>query len=104
MGDWSGRKIALGTGPAANPDPEGAERKSGNIRPFGNRAMVTQAAGSATFVTLTLTLGGRDVMARMRADAAVAAGQVFDFAINLEKAVTFDLATNDLATKMRGPA
>ena len=97
MGDWTGRKIALGTGPAANPDPEGAERKSGNIRPLGNRAMVTQAAGSARFVTLTL--GGRDVMARMRADAAVAAGQVFDFAINLEKAVAVDLAT-----KMRGPA
>ena len=43
-------------------------------------------------------------MVRMRADAAVAAGQVLDFAINLEKAVAFDLATNDPATKMRGPA
>ncbi|MBM3612413.1 MAG: sugar ABC transporter ATP-binding protein, partial [Alphaproteobacteria bacterium] len=36
---------------------------------------------------------GRDCIARMRADAAVAAGEVFGFAVNMEKAVAFDPAT-----------
>ena len=56
-----------------------------------NRVTVTEPAGSDTFVTMTL--GGRDVIARMRADADVAPGQVFDFAVNMEKAVAFDPVT-----------
>jgi multiple sugar transport system ATP-binding protein len=40
-----------------------------------------------------MTLGGRDAIARMRADAAVTAGQIYDFAVNMEKAVAFDPAT-----------
>jgi multiple sugar transport system ATP-binding protein len=52
---------------------------------------VTEPAGSDTFVTTTV--GGKDVIARMRADAAVAPGQVFDFAVNMDKAVAFDPAT-----------
>ena len=88
---WAGREIVLGIRPEAITDPEGADRKSGNIQPFANRVSVTEPAGSDTFVTMTLS--GRDVVARMRADAAVAAGQVFDFAINMEKAVAFDPAT-----------
>ena len=44
-----------------------------------------------TFVTMTAA--GRDCIARMRADAAVAAGEVFGFAVNMEKAVAFDPAT-----------
>ena len=91
LAKWAGRDIALGIRPEAITDPEGADRKSGNIQPFGNRVTVTEPAGSDTFVTMTL--GGRDVIARMRADAAVAPGQVFDFAINMEKAVVFDPAT-----------
>ena len=91
MADWVGREILLGIRPEAITDPEGADRKSGNIQAFANRVTVTEPAGSDTFVTMTL--GGRDVIARMRADAAVAAGEVFDFAINMEKAVAFDVAT-----------
>ena len=54
---------------------------------------VTEPAGSDTFVTMTLS--GKDVIARMRADATVAPGQVFDFAVNMEKAVAFDPKTED---------
>ena len=36
-----------------------------------------------------------DAIARMRADANVAAGQVFDFAVNMEKAVAFDPKTEE---------
>ena len=91
LAQWVGRDIALGIRPEAITDPEEADRKSGNIQPFANRVTVTEPAGSDTFVTMTL--GGRDVIARMRADAAGAPGQVFDFTINMEKAVAFDPAT-----------
>ena len=88
---WDGRDILLGIRPEAITDPEGADRKSGNIQPLANRVTVTEPAGSDTFVTMTL--GGKDAIARMRADAAVSAGQVYEFAVNMEKAVAFDPAT-----------
>jgi multiple sugar transport system ATP-binding protein len=46
-----------------------------------------------TFVTMTL--GGRDAIARMRADAAVAPGKPYDFAVNMEKAVAFNPNTEE---------
>ena len=85
---WEGRDILLGIRPEAITDPEGADRKSGNIQSLKNRVTVTEPAGADTFVTMTLS--GKDAIARMRADATVAAGQVFDFAVNMEKAVAFD--------------
>jgi len=52
---------------------------------------VTEPGGSDTFVTMTLS--GRDAIARMRADAAVTPGETFDFAVNMDKAVLFDPET-----------
>ncbi|NBZ89373.1 ABC transporter ATP-binding protein [Stagnihabitans tardus] len=89
----AGQEILLGIRPEAITDPEGADRKSGNIVSLKNRVTVTEPAGADTFVTMTL--GGRDTIARMRADASVAAGQVFDFAVNMEKAVAFDPKTEE---------
>ncbi|MGL6209186.1 MAG: ABC transporter ATP-binding protein, partial [Paracoccaceae bacterium] len=88
LAEWTGREVILGIRPEAITDPEGADRKSGNIQPLTNRVTVTEPAGSDTFTTMTLS--GRDCIARMRADAAVAPGQVFEFAVNMEKAVAFD--------------
>jgi multiple sugar transport system ATP-binding protein len=88
---WAGREIVLGVRPEAITDPEGADRKSMNVQPFRNRVTVTEPAGSDTFVTTTIA--GRDVIARMRADAAVSPGEVFDFAVNMDKAVAFDPKT-----------
>ena len=85
---WNGRDILLGIRPEAITDPEGADRKSGNIQSFANRVTITEPAGADTFVTMSV--GGRDAIARMRADAAVEAGQVYEFAVNMEKAVAFD--------------
>ena len=90
---WAGKPILLGIRPEAITDPEGADRKSGNIVPLSNRVGVTEPAGSDTFVTMQLC--GRDITARMRADAAVAPGHIFDFAVNMEKAVAFDPATEE---------
>ena len=91
LAGWDGREILLGIRPEAITDPEGADRKSGNIQSLTNRVTVTEPAGSDTFVTMTL--GGRDAIARMRADASVAAGQTYDFAVNMDKAVAFDPGT-----------
>ncbi len=93
LADWAGREILLGIRPEAITDPEGADRKSGNIQSLANRVTVTEPAGSDTFVTMTLS--GKDVIARMRADATVAPGQAFDFAVNMEKALAFDPRTED---------
>jgi multiple sugar transport system ATP-binding protein len=90
---WAGREIVLGIRPEAITDPEGADRKSLNVQPLRNRVTVTEPAGSDTFVTTTLS--GKDVIARMRADASVAPGEVFDFAVNMDKAVAFDPATEN---------
>ena len=93
LAGWDGRDILLGIRPEAITDPEGADRKSGNVVPLTNRVAVTEPAGADTFVTMTLS--GRDVIARMRADAAVREGAPFDFAVNMDKAVAFDPKTEE---------
>ncbi len=52
---------------------------------------MTEPAGADTFVSMVL--GGRDIVARMRADVVVGAGDTYDFAVNMEKAVAFDPQT-----------
>jgi multiple sugar transport system ATP-binding protein len=91
LAGWAGKEILLGIRPEAITDPEGADRKSGNIVALKNRVTVTEPAGADTFVTMTLS--GKDAIARMRADASVAPGMEFDFAVNMEKAVAFDPET-----------
>ena len=93
LATWQGKDILLGIRPEAITDPEGADRKSQNIVSLKNRVTVTEPAGADTFVTMALS--GKDVIARMRNDATVAAGQTFDFAINMEKAVAFDPETEE---------
>ncbi len=91
LAGWAGKEVLLGIRPEAITDPEGADRNSGNIQTLTNRVTVTEPSGADTFVTMTLA--GRDAIARMRADASVAAGQDFAFAVNMDKAVAFDPAT-----------
>jgi multiple sugar transport system ATP-binding protein len=93
LASWVGRDIVLGIRPEAITDPEGADRKSLNVQAVTNLVTVTEPAGSDTFVTTSL--GGKDVVARMRADAAATAGEPFDFAVNMDKAVAFDPATEN---------
>jgi len=88
---WDGKDILLGIRPEAITDPEGADRKSSNIVALPNRVLVTEPAGADTFVTMVLS--GKDAIARMRADASVREGEVFEFAVNMEKAVAFDPKT-----------
>ena len=93
MSEWNGRDILLGIRPETITDEDAADRKSNNIAHLTNRIVVTEPAGSDTFVTMTL--GGRDVIARMRSDADVRPGADFTFAVNMEKAVAFDPKTEN---------
>ena len=90
---WDGKEVLLGIRPEAITDPDRTDRKSKNIVAFKNQISVTEPAGSDTFVTMTL--GGRDVIARLGGDLALKSGDSFEFAINMEKAVLFDPKTED---------
>lgn len=87
----SGDDMLLGIRPEAITDPEGADRNAACVEEVTCQVIVTEPAGSDTFVMTSL--GGRDVNARFRADAAVSAGQSARFALNMDKAVIFDPKT-----------
>ncbi|MHA7888618.1 ABC transporter ATP-binding protein [Roseicyclus sp.] len=90
---YKGSEVMLGIRPEAITDPEGADRNARNIQGLTNGVTVTEPAGADTFVTMTLS--GKDCIARMRADADVHAGQPFEFAVNMDKAVLFDPKTEE---------
>ncbi len=90
---YDGKDIMLGIRPEAITDPDGADRHSTHVETVENLVSVTEPAGSDTFVSTDF--GGRDVVARMRADADVMPGQTVTFAINMEKAVPFDPKTEN---------
>jgi len=93
---WDGKQIMLGIRPENITDEDGADRNSANVVKLTNRIIVTEPAGSDTFVTTSL--GGKDVIARMRSDADVQPGKDFQFAVNMDKAVVFDPETQTRIT------
>jgi len=86
-----GRKVVLGIRPEAVTDRDGADRTSRAIEIIEAQVEVVEPAGSDTFVVTRLA--GKEVTARMRADADVRAGTRVPFAFNLDKAVLFDPAS-----------
>jgi multiple sugar transport system ATP-binding protein len=88
LAQWEGREILLGMRPETITDPDSADRNSSNIATMTTRVSVTEPAGADTFVTLELA--GRDVVARMRADANVKSGEIATFSVDMDKAVAFD--------------
>jgi multiple sugar transport system ATP-binding protein len=88
---YSGREIVLGLRPEAITDRDGADRHSRAVHVIDAGVEITEPAGSDTFVVTHL--GGKEVTARFRADVDVRPGQVFPFAVNMEKAVAFDPET-----------
>jgi multiple sugar transport system ATP-binding protein len=91
MAEYDGHDIVLGIRPEAITDTDSADRKSKAIQRIETRVEVTEPAGSDTFVVSHL--GGKEVTGRFRADVEVSAGDVFPFAVNMEKAVAFDPKT-----------
>ncbi|MEM8854368.1 MAG: ATP-binding cassette domain-containing protein [Pseudomonadota bacterium] len=88
---YDGQTVTLGVRPEALTDVDGADQRSTHVERFNNTVMVTEPAGSDTFVTTTI--GGVECTGRMRADADVAPGRVAEFAVNMEKPVVFDPKT-----------
>jgi len=89
--DYLGKEVVFGIRPEAITDREGADRKAQNVQTLQNTVLVTEPAGADTFVSTMIA--GKDCIARMRADADVRAGQSFNFAVNMDKAVLFDPQT-----------
>ena len=93
LASWDGAEVLLGIRPEAITDVDGADRGAKNVQKLKNRVTVFEPSGADTFVTMTM--GGKDVIARLRADVDVKAGSDFEFAINLDKAVLFDPKTEE---------
>ena len=87
----AGQDVILGVRPEAITDRNGADRNARHVELLDCHVEVVEPAGADTYVVTHL--GGKEVIARMRADADVQPGQTMPFAFNLEKAVLFDPAT-----------
>jgi multiple sugar transport system ATP-binding protein len=88
----SGSKpVIFGIRPEAITDLDGADRTSKAIATAECLIEVVEPAGSDTFAVTHL--GGKEAIARLRADAKVLPGQMAKLAFNLDKAVFFDPET-----------
>jgi multiple sugar transport system ATP-binding protein len=87
----AGKTVLLGIRPEAITDVDGADHNARTVVIADCQVDVVEPAGSDTFVVTSL--GGKHVIARMRADAPVKGGQRAPFAFNMDKAAFFDLET-----------
>ena len=91
LGDFVGQEVIFGIRPEALTDPDGADRNASSVVEGDCLIDVVEPAGSDTFAVTRI--GGKQVVARLRADARIAAGQRSRLAFNLDKAVFFDPKT-----------
>ena len=85
---FSGKDVIFGIRPEALTDPDGADRNARTLAEGECLIDVVEPAGSDTFAVTRL--GGKEVVARLRADARIAPGERARLAFNLDKAVFFD--------------
>ena len=88
---YRGKSVVFGIRPEAITDPEGADRTSRNVITADCFIEVVEPAGSDTFAVIHL--GGKEAVARLRADANVVAGKTTKLSFNLDKAVFFNPET-----------
>jgi len=86
-----GLKVIFGIRPEAVNDKESIDRNAKSVATFEGKVDIVEPAGSDTFVVTHVA--GKEMTARMRADADVRVGQSHAFAFNLDKAVLFDPQT-----------
>jgi multiple sugar transport system ATP-binding protein len=86
-----GAKAIFGIRPEAVNDDESMDRNARSVVRFDANVEIIEPAGSDTYVVIQVA--GKEVTARMRADADVRVGRPHTFAFNLDKAVLFDPAT-----------
>ncbi|MCA1441875.1 ABC transporter ATP-binding protein [Ensifer sp. IC4062] len=85
---YAGKEVVFGIRPEALTDPDGADRNAKFVAEGDCLIEVVEPAGSDTFAVTRL--GGKEIVARLRADARIAPGQTSRLAFNLDKAVFFD--------------
>jgi multiple sugar transport system ATP-binding protein len=88
LSNYSGRDIIFGIRPEALTDPDSADRNAQALSEGECLIEVVEPAGSDTYAVTRL--GGKQIIARLRADASVAPGQAAKLVFNLDKAVFFD--------------
>ena len=88
MRSFIGKPIVFGIRPEAMTDPDGADRTSPHIETRDCYIEVSQPAGSDTFALTPL--GGKECIARFRADARIELGAFSPISFNMSKAVFFD--------------
>jgi multiple sugar transport system ATP-binding protein len=86
-----GAAVIFGIRPEAVNDPDSIDRNAKTVASFEANVEIVEPAGSDTFVVTHIA--GKEVTARMRADANVQVGRNHSFAFNLDKAVLFDPRT-----------
>lgn len=91
LGEYVGKQVMFGIRPEALTDPDGADRNALSVVEGECLIDVVEPAGSDTFAVTRI--GGKQVVARLRADARIAAGQRSRLAFNLDKSVFFDPET-----------
>ena len=87
------RNIIFGVRPEALTDPDGADKNAKQLATADCHIEVVEPAGSDTFAVTAL--GGKQVVARLRADANIQPGTTTPLAFNLTKAVYFDPETQN---------
>ena len=88
LASYAGKEVIFGIRPEALTDHDGADRNARQVVETDCLIEVVEPAGSDTIAVTKL--GGKEVIARLRADAAVAPRQNAKLAFNLDKAVFFD--------------
>ena len=88
LASYAGENVIFGIRPEALTDPEGADRTATALVEAECQIEVVEPAGSDTFAVTHL--GGKEVIARLRADAAITAGRPALLSFNMSKAVFFD--------------
>ena len=86
-----GMKVIFGIRPEAVNDRESVDRNAKSVAMFDGSVEIVEPAGPDTFVVTRVA--GKELTARMRADADVRVGEKHAFAFNLDKAVLFDPQT-----------
>ena len=88
LAGFDGKQVVFGIRPEALTDPDGADRNARSLAEGECLIEVVEPAGSDTFAVTKL--GSKEVVARLRADARIEAGQTTRLTFNLDKAVFFD--------------
>jgi multiple sugar transport system ATP-binding protein len=87
----AGAKVILGIRPEAITDEGSADRSARTLDTVSVLVDVVEPAGSDTLVVTTIA--GKEVFARLRADAEAKPGEMLPLVFNLDKAVYFDPGT-----------